>query len=177
MWDNNNTYLIESPWGLDATKQVKLLCWNSCHFYALGMTCLNNKVPVSTAWRIRKGWIMSEHKEFIAESYWTTWDFTQTHFFLLMTWVWEEEEGRPSRCSHWRCCAGLGRWDVPEGLGQMGCQAGFSSLESASGPWLEGSSPRISSCDRELVLNMSKWDHWGLRPHCVADRSRNTPRN
>ena len=84
--------------------------------------------------------------------------------------IWEEEEGKLSgRC--WLACRGrtflsLGPGRLPE-----------ASSESAS-----SCSPSMTSCNRELVLNMLQKGPLGTSHGClpdpaVADRSKNTPKN
>lgn len=85
-----------------------------------------------------------------------------------MRLIWEEEEGRSSRCSHRRCWVGMGSLDMPEPLGKMGCQAAFflagGPLQSASGPWLQEVAFELLLVTKGWFQMWSKWDHWGLAP-------------
>lgn len=165
---------------------MKLLHWNACCYYALRAACPHSKVPASTAWIIRKGWIKSEHAEFIAESYWTKWDLTQTHVFVG-DGNWGGGRRKAFRAFTLEMLDGLGKVGRPWAFEPRGLPGRFLSSpetsELASRPCLEAVPLELILVTEGWCQMWFKWDYWGLdhgclsEPCCVADRSRNTPKN
>lgn len=115
---------------------------------------------------------MSEHQEFMAKSYWTKWDFTQTHFLVDEVNLGGRRR-KVFKVFTQEMLGGHGEFGHAWAFGQDGLPGSFLpcwrpptvSLRAL----VTGGCLWIASCDQGLVPNVVQMGPLGASPGCLAD--------